>query len=109
MNRQQKTVDPALQLDLSGTRWIPKDQLELRMVETFRDIEYNNFVNAISRLAKCPYSYRCKSFIEGFTQKLLNQTITVDIPKPQIGEDGRSYITVYGELRQPLHYLPQSS
>src|SRR5690349_9154600 len=60
MIRQQKTPDPALQLDLSGSTWMSKDQLELRLVEVIRDIEYNNFVNAITRLANHPYSYRVK-------------------------------------------------
>jgi small subunit ribosomal protein S9 len=96
MIRQQKTPDPGLQLDLSGSEWITKDQLENVLVEGIRDIEYNNFVNAMTRLAKHAYSYRVKEFIEKYRKPLMNQTITLDIPKPQIGEDGRSFITVYG-------------
>jgi small subunit ribosomal protein S9 len=98
MIRQGKTPDPALAINLSGTQWISKDHLELMLVETIRDIEYNNFVNAMTRLANMPYSYRCKDFIDKYRKSLLNQTITLDIPKPEIGEDGRSYITVYGEF-----------
>lgn len=98
MIRQQQTPDPALQIDLTGKQWTSKDQLEQRLVETIRDIEYNNFVNAMTRLTSSPYSYRVKSFIESYSRPLLNQTITLDIPKPQVDQDGRSFITVYGEL-----------
>lgn len=101
MIRQQKTPDPALKVDLTGTQWISKDLLELRLVETIADIEHNNFAAAMNRLASHPYSYRHKEFIERYCRPLMNQTITVDIPKPQVGQDGRSFITVYGnsELR----------
>jgi small subunit ribosomal protein S9 len=102
MIRQQKTADPALQIDLTGKQWISKDQLELRLVENIRDLEYSNFVNAITRLANHPYSYRSKDFIEKYSRPLLNQTITLDIPKPQVDEDGKSFITVYGELCNAL-------
>lgn len=98
MIRQQKSPDPALQIDLSGSTWTSKEQLELKLVENIRDIEYNNFVNAMTRLANHPYSYRVKDFIEMYSRPLLNQTITLEIPKPQIDQDGRSFITVYGEL-----------
>lgn len=98
MIRQQKTPDPALQLNLSGSQWISKDQLELRLVETIQDIEYNNFVNAMDRLANQPYSYRVKEFIETYRRPLLNQKITLEIPKPQVDQDGRGFITVYGEF-----------
>lgn len=99
MIRQQKTPDPALQLDLSGSQWISKDQLELHLVETFRDTEYSNFVSAMNRLASLPYSYRVKDFILSYRRPLLNLSTAMEIPKPQIDQDGRSFITVYGKLK----------
>lgn len=102
MIRQQKTPDSALQLNITGSQWLTKDKLESYLVETIRDIEYSNFVNAMNRLLAHPYSYRFKDFIDTFRRPLVNQTITLEIPKPQIGEDGRSYITVYGRLLQRL-------
>lgn len=98
MIRQQKTPDPALQFDIIGSQCLPKDQLELRLVETIRDIEYNNFVNAMNRLAAHPYSYRVKDFIDKYRRPLVNQTVTMEIPKPQVDQDGRRFITVYGKL-----------
>jgi small subunit ribosomal protein S9 len=105
MIRQQKTVDPVLRVDLTGSQWISKDQLELRLVETIADIEYSNFVNAITRLANQPYSYRVKDFIDKYRRPMLDHTIVLDIPKPQVDQDGRSFITVYGELCKHFTFL----
>lgn len=117
MIRQQKTPDPALQLNLTGFQWLNKDQLELKLVETIQEIEHGNFINAMDRLAKHPYSYRSKALIDQFSRPMLNQKVTLEIPKPQIGEDGRSFITTYGEQVQAYDYpafvisriIPQSS
>ncbi|CAO1404627.1 unnamed protein product [Diamesa serratosioi] len=100
MIRQQKTVDPALQLDLSGSEWINKEQIENVLVEVIRDIEYNNFVAAMDRLALHPYSYRIKEFVEKYRKPLMSQTTTLDIPKLQVDKDGRDFITVYECLRK---------
>lgn len=100
MVRQQKTPDPALQIDLTGFQWLSKEKLELVTAEPIQDIEHANFVNAMERLTRHPYSYRLKDFIDQYRRPLLNQTVTLEIPKPQIDEDGRSFITVYGEHMQ---------
>lgn len=83
---------------MSGSEWITKEQLELILVEEIANIEYENFVNAMSRLASLPYSYRIKEFIDRFRKPLMAQTTTYDIPKVQYDKDGRSFITIYGEL-----------
>ena len=97
MIKRQVTVDPALQLDLSGSDWINKDQLENFLVEDIREIEYDNFVNTMNRLANHPYSYRLKEFINKFRKPLMAQNISYDIPQLQYDKDGRSFITIYGE------------
>jgi len=100
MIKQQITPDPALQLDLSGFEWLPKDHLELMLVENIQDIEYNNFIAAMNRLATHPYSYRASEFIRKYQRPLMNQTTLLEIPKPQTDENGRSFITVYECLRK---------
>lgn len=97
MIRQQKTPDPALKLDLSGFEWLPKDHLELILVEAIQDIEYSNFIVAMNRLATHPYSYRVQEFIRTYQRPLMSQMTLLEIPKPQVDEDGRSFITVYGK------------
>lgn len=99
MIRQQKQPDPALQLELTGSEWLPQEQLELKLVETIRPVEYRYFQAVMDRLALHPYSYRVKDFIKKYRRDLMNQTITLDIPKPHIGEDGRPFITVYGRKK----------
>lgn len=110
MIRQQKTADPALQINLTATTWISKDQLELKLVENIRDIEYGNFVSAMTRLANSPYSYRSKDFIDQYRRALMDQNITIDIPKAQVDQDGRNFITVYGKrvITAVNHHKSQS-
>jgi len=82
---------------LSGSEWINQDQLELKLVENIQLVEYRYFVNVMSRLVEHPYSFRVKDFIDLYRKPLMNQTIILDIPKPHIDKDGRSFITVYGK------------
>ena len=82
--------------DLSGFNWLSKDQLELHLLEKVADIEYNNFTNAMDRLVSLPYSYKSKEFIDRFTKPLMDQSKQMEVPKPQIDDKGRQFITTYG-------------
>lgn len=84
--------------DLSGSQWLTKDDLQLKLVEDIADIEYNNFVNAMDRLVALPYSYKCKEFILEYRKPLMAQTNMYDVLKPQFDETGRQFVTTYGEL-----------
>lgn len=81
---------------MSGTQWLPKDELELVLVEEIADIEYTNFVNAMNRLVALPYSYKTKEFIDKYRKPLITQTNTYDVLKPQYDEQGRAFVTTYG-------------
>lgn len=100
MIRQQKKPDPELQqqLELSGSEWLPQDQLELKLVEAIRPVEYRYFQAVMDRLTQHPYAFRVKDFILSYRKTLMNQTTALDVPKPKIGEDGRAFITVYGKI-----------
>lgn len=98
--RQQKKPDPELQLELTGSEWLPQEMLELKLVETIRPVEYRYFMSLMDRLANHPYSFRVKDFIHAYRKTLLKQNVALDIPKPHIGEDGRAFITVYECLRK---------
>ncbi|KAG5682128.1 hypothetical protein PVAND_011504 [Polypedilum vanderplanki] len=100
MIRQQKTVDLAFKLELTGSEWISQNQLELKLVESIQPVEHRYFINTMNRLAEHPYSYRVKEFIEQYRKPLMNQQIIFDIPKPQLDQDGRFFITVYECLRK---------
>lgn len=88
--------------DLSGTQWLPKDDLELKLVEEIADIEYNNFVNAMDRLAALPYSYKSKEFIMSYRKPLMTQTNMYDVLQPQFDEQGRQFVTTYGMARNAI-------
>lgn len=108
MIRQQKTPDPALQINLSGSTWIDQDKLELMLVETITNIEYTNFVSALDRLANHSYSYRHKDFIEKFRRPLSSSKSIEDIPKPAIDKDGKSVVTTYGTINIKIVFYRKS-
>ena len=81
---------------MSGSQWLPKAELEKILVEQIEEIEYDNFVNAMSRLSSLPYSYRVKDFIYTYRKPLIADNQNTEIPKPQYDEKGRQFITTYG-------------
>lgn len=87
--------DPNLTLDLSGSQWLEKPALELKLMETISDREYASFQNAMERLYSLPYSYKVQDFLMEYRKPLISQTKTFDAIVPQIGEDGRQYVSVY--------------
>lgn len=70
--------------------------MELSLVEKISDIEYNSFISSMERLVSHPYSYKCKAFIDNYTKPLMDKSSQSEIPKPQIDEQGRQFITTYG-------------
>lgn len=62
------------------------------------DIEYDNFVNAMTRLSSLPYAYRVKEFIYTYRKPLIADTKGNEIPKPQYDEQGRQIVTTYGRI-----------
>ncbi|XP_068157299.1 small ribosomal subunit protein uS9m [Drosophila tropicalis] len=98
--RLGNTPDENQKLDTTGFQLMPKDQLELLLVESIADIEYSNFVNSMERLIALPYAYKSKEFIERFLKPLMDQSKQLEIPKPRIDEQGRQYITTYECLRK---------
>ncbi|XP_060534967.1 small ribosomal subunit protein uS9m [Cylas formicarius] len=87
--------DPNLALQSVGFEWVSKVHLENALMESLSDRDYNTFVNAIQRLSSLPYAYKEKEFIMGYKKALLEQIKLDEIPKPQLDEDGREFISVY--------------
>lgn len=65
-------------------------------METITDREYATFEKAMERLYSLPYSYKAQDFLMEYRKPLISQTKTFDAIVPQIGEDGRQYVSVYG-------------
>jgi hypothetical protein len=85
--------------ELSGTEWIPKDHLQVLLVEKIEDVEYENFVTTITRLAEHPYAHKCEDFIDNYRKPLMSVTNTYNIPELSYDSDGRSFVTVYGNYQ----------
>lgn len=98
--RKKATPDPNGKLDLGGSVWMSKDQLEGILVESITDLEYENFKVVMERLISLPYSYRCKDFIEKYRKGLASQKFALEIPKPSYDDEGRACITTYECLRK---------
>uniref|UniRef100_A0A182PPV2 28S ribosomal protein S9, mitochondrial n=1 Tax=Anopheles epiroticus TaxID=199890 RepID=A0A182PPV2_9DIPT len=83
-----------------GSEWLPKELLEKKIVETISDIEYDNFISAMTRLENHPLSERAKDFIYEYRKPLISKLENDTIPAPQHDADGRQYVTIYECLRK---------
>lgn len=80
--------------------WLTKEKLQTKIIEDIADKHYENFIIMMERLLAHPYSYQCKDFIMNYREVLLAQHKDRDIVEPKIGEDGRKYVTSYGNLNE---------
>lgn len=81
---------------MSDSTWLTKEQLQDKIIETITDKQYTDFIAMMDRLFQHPYSYQVKDFIMKYRRTLLIQTKDREIIEPKIGEDGRKYVTTYG-------------
>ncbi|KAI5643001.1 ribosomal protein s9/S16 domain-containing protein [Phthorimaea operculella] len=98
--RKKATPDPNGSLNLGSSVWLTKDQLEVILVESLSDLEFDNFKLVMERLVSLPYSYRCKDFIEKYRKPLVAQRFALEIPKPSYDDQGRAFVTTYECLRK---------
>lgn len=73
-----------------------KDLLQDKIIEEITDKQYADFTAMMDRLLQHPYSYQVKDFIMNYRRNLIVQYKGRDIVEPKIGEDGRKYVTTYG-------------
>lgn len=98
--RKKATCDPNGALDIDGSVWLSKEQLENILVETITDLEYDNFKQVMDRIVSLPHAYRCQELIDKYRKPLSTQKFALEIPKPQYDDAGRAYITTYECLRK---------
>lgn len=82
-----------------------KEKLENAIIETITDKQYADFIIMMDRLVAHPYSYRVKDFIMKYRQSIHIQVNSMDVATPKIGEDGRSYVTYYGNFLNNEHFI----
>lgn len=81
---------------MEDSEWLSKDELQNKIIEDITDRQYEDYVNMMNRLLAHPYSYHAKRFIMEYRKKLNLGIKGREIIEPKIGEDGRKYVTTYG-------------
>ncbi|XP_014242600.1 28S ribosomal protein S9, mitochondrial-like isoform X2 [Cimex lectularius] len=79
--------------DISGSKWLSKQELENLTVEIIHDIEYNNLIYALDRLIEFGETAKCKDFIMKLRVPLMEATMTFVPPEPKFESDGKAYVT----------------
>lgn len=83
--------------NLYRSKWFEKEQLELQLNETLKDPNYFEYVKMMERLAAHPYSYMVEDFIMENRRSNASHRARRTTAVPKLGEDGRSYVTIYSE------------
>lgn len=86
--------------------WLNKEKLQNKIIEDISDKQYEDFVVMMDRLLQHPYSHECKDFIMQYRQTLKIEQKGREIVEAKIGEDGRKYVTSYGNLKLSQVTIP---
>ncbi|KAK9511472.1 hypothetical protein O3M35_000120 [Rhynocoris fuscipes] len=93
MLRKNKEISKNM-LDVTGSEWLSKQELENLIVEPLSDLEYKNFLSAGERLLSHSLSALAKDVITKYRKSLQEVTMSVEAPKPEYDETGRTFVTV---------------
>ncbi|XP_076750339.1 mitochondrial ribosomal protein S9 [Xylocopa sonorina] len=85
---------PQDKIDLTGSEWFPKKELESTIIEKLSDAEYAYFITSMERLSAHPLSVHVTPFIEKYKRKLTSMTIDEKFPEPQYDSNNRPFILV---------------
>uniref|UniRef100_A0A6M2CKU2 Small ribosomal subunit protein uS9m n=1 Tax=Rhipicephalus microplus TaxID=6941 RepID=A0A6M2CKU2_RHIMP len=91
LNKGVAEPEAAMKLSLQDSTWLPKKDLEVLLVESLKDIQYEYFVKTLDRLAEHPYSSQVKEFIMKYRKPRMATFIRDEIPPLQYDETGRPY------------------
>uniref|UniRef100_A0A1B6M7P8 Small ribosomal subunit protein uS9m n=1 Tax=Graphocephala atropunctata TaxID=36148 RepID=A0A1B6M7P8_9HEMI len=103
MIRKQLKPDPALALTLEGSQWLSKEQFERKFLEQLTIYDYRQLIATIERLASHPFSYRVKDIISEAQVAYTKQSGANTIPKPELQEDGREFVSYKDARRKSAH------
>ncbi|XP_075552507.1 mitochondrial ribosomal protein S9 [Dermacentor variabilis] len=91
-------AEPAAEqkLNVQDSTWLPKKDLELLLLETLKDLQYEYFVKTLDRLVEHPYSSQAKEFIMRYRKPRISTLVREEIPPLQYDETGRPYAKANG-------------
>lgn len=82
--------------NLDDSTWLSKQELEIRLVETLKDTQYDYFVKTLDRLADHPYSSHAREFLLEY-RKTRTSSLKQDTIPPLLYDDtGRPYAKAQG-------------
>ncbi|KAK7079309.1 37S ribosomal protein S9, mitochondrial [Halocaridina rubra] len=96
MSRLNVSKDQEKSLNLGGSEWISKSELETKIIEPVKDDDYAFFIKSMNRMVNHPYSYRAEDFIMTYRKEVKTGQATQEIPKLMYTSDGVPYMTAYG-------------
>jgi small subunit ribosomal protein S9 len=87
-------------LNITGTTWLEKSELEKLILEEIKDQQYAYFVTSMERLCQLTYANRAKDFIMKYRKVLQAVTKVMEIPPLQYDQSGRAFAQAVGERKR---------
>merc|ERR1711884_83926 len=77
-----------LTISIPRSEWIPKEELQIQLVEKLKDEQYEHLLVLLERLLAHPLSHLVQDFIMSHRKQLEVQALTIDVPEIETDEDG---------------------
>ncbi|XP_012351088.1 28S ribosomal protein S9, mitochondrial isoform X2 [Apis florea] len=81
-------------INLNGSEWLEKTELENMLLEKLSDSEYEYFIKSMQSLANHPVSKHEESFIMKYRKMLTKINDNIQLPKPQYDSDNRPFVLI---------------
>ncbi|XP_039310180.1 28S ribosomal protein S9, mitochondrial isoform X3 [Solenopsis invicta] len=91
---------PMDRVNLMGTVWLLKHEIEKQVLENISDFEYNYLITSLERLCDHPLSRRATDFIIKYRKTVSTHSTEVVVPPLEHDSTGRPYITVQNCMRK---------
>ncbi|XP_010643193.1 28S ribosomal protein S9, mitochondrial [Fukomys damarensis] len=86
-------------IDLIGSRWLIKEELEEMLVEKLSDQDYTQFIRLLEKLLAMPCSPSEKEFVQRFRRTVASQSKKHQIQPVQYDEQGMPFSTGEGRRK----------
>lgn len=91
---------PMDKINLVGSTWLSKKNIEDQLLETLLDIEYNYLVTSLERLCNHPLSRHATDYIMKYRKVLIRHSQEITVPPLEHDSTGRPYIKVTNCMRK---------
>ncbi|XP_072749819.1 small ribosomal subunit protein uS9m-like [Anoplolepis gracilipes] len=91
---------PMDKIDLMGSTWLPKKDIENLLIENIIDREYDYLITSLERLCDHPLSKRATDLIMKYRKKLISLSNETTIPPLEHDSTGRPYIKINNCFRK---------